>query len=548
MAFKKLDPQLAGEADALIQEHGSAAAASRATGIPVNTLKHRRDAARRDGKPVIGGRAGPPKRQEWKLPEKGQVARYIFTCAQNNTRLNRKVWQNLMALANFYGARVCVSTFTYDKASYGERSVKRGRTATSSERGKLWYAPEIEPHVLDESVTVAPGLVWCGELNIIPTAERPLSGFTSYTGRKSGIFPHVKFAMESVPSGKYEGTKINYTTGTVTQRNYIAKKAGQKAEFHHGYGGLLVEVDSDGNWFCRQLNADSTATIYDLEVRARRGRVTRGHRVEAITWGDIHVGTIEPWMEQLCWGRDNAGPSMIDVLRPRYQFMHDVLDFRARNPHDRGNPHRQFQRHVEGRSSVLAEVEEVGRFLAVISRRPWCRTVVVDSNHDNMLSRWLREADYRSDPPNALFFLEAQLQVYRWIAAGQPYANSRLLRWALGRISPALRGAGFRFLAEDESYIICRKHGGGVECGLHAHNGPDGKRGQLSQFARMGRKSNTGHGHAAGIMDGAYRAGITGALDQGYNAGPSSWTHSHIVTYPNGKRAIITIWGKKWRA
>ena len=38
-----------------------------------------------------------------------------------------------------------------------------------------------------------------------------------------------------------EATKFNYSTGTVTQRNYIAKKEGLKAEFHHQYGALIVD-------------------------------------------------------------------------------------------------------------------------------------------------------------------------------------------------------------------------------------------------------------------------------------------------------------------
>jgi hypothetical protein len=33
-----------------------------------------------------------------------------------------------------------------------------------------------------------------------------------------------------------------------------------------------------------------------------------------------------------------------------------------------------------------------------------------------------------------------------------------------------------------------------------------------------------------------------------YTKGPSNWTHSHIVTYTNGKRTIVTIYNGKWRA
>jgi hypothetical protein len=43
-------------------------------------------------------------------------------------------------------------------------------------------------------------------------------------------------------------------------------------------------------------------------------------------------------------------------------------------------------------------------------------------------------------------------------------------------------------------------------------------------------------------------AGTSSKLDVGYNTGPSSWTHSHIVTYENGKRAVITLYAGSWRA
>jgi hypothetical protein len=150
---------------------------------------------------------------------------------------------------------------------------------------EIKWAPEIDNYHSDERLEIAPGLVWCGEQNIIPTAERPLRGLEVYTGRKSGIIPHVKIAMESIPSSKHAPTKFNYTTGTVTQRNYIQRKAGLKAQFHHCYGALLVEVDADGNWFCRQINADSDGMIYDLDICVHGKVLTTGNNVEAITWG-----------------------------------------------------------------------------------------------------------------------------------------------------------------------------------------------------------------------------------------------------------------------
>lgn len=521
--------------------HGTKKAAAEALGISRDAVIR----AVRKAEENATGRARAPERVQFPLPAPGKIARYIFTCAQSNTRIHAPVWKNLVALADHLGAQVHVSRFTYQKEAYGKKAVKPGKAATKEDKAELWYDKAIEPFVSDDSAIVAPGLVWCGEMNILPTAVRPLSGLESYTGRKSGIFPHVKIALESIASHKSEPAKINYTTGTVTKRNYVAKKAGLKAEFHHGYGGLLVEVDSTGSWWCRQLNADSEGTIYDLTLRAKGGRVTDGHRVAAINWGDIHVDGKDTPVLRASFGKDG----MLDVLRPQHQFMHDVFDFRFSNHHDRNNPHKRFALHLDGRDNGVDEIKEVAKFLAFDSWRPFCKTVVVDSNHDNAMMRWLREADYRQDPKNAILFLEAQLEVYKAIEARD--AKFHLVSWSVNRLAPDFaRGnaRAIKFLAQDESYVICPDANGGIECGMHGHLGPNGARGSAAAFARMGRKSNIGHTHSAAIHDGVYVAGVTGALDQGYNAGPSSWSHSHVVTYANGKRAIISIWRDKWRA
>lgn len=529
------------ETIALVQHYGSSTKAARALGVTRQTMDHRVKLAKEAGltEPVVGGQVHPPAREEWPLPKKGTINRHIFTCAQNNTRLHEATWQNLKALAAYYKASIHVSTFTYDTGAWGVRSVKLG-TAEAKGAG-IWYAPEIVPHILDHSAVVAPGLVWCGEMNILPTAVRPLSGLESYTGRKSGIFPHPQFAMESVASGKSESTKFNYTTGTVTQRHYIAKKAGQKAEFHHGYGAVLVEVNSEGAWWVRQLNADSNGDMYDLLLLASGGKVDRHDGVEAITWGDIHVGTVPQSVHKAAWGKGG----MLDTLTPAYQFMHDVLDFRSQNHHDTKNPHKIFEKYIDGVDDVVEELSEVAQFIAWGSYRDWCKTVVVDSNHDNAFVRWLREADYRRDPKNAVIFLRAQLAVYEAIESRNKTFHA--VEWAV-HDRRILNDENVQFLRPDESFVICKDANGGIECGMHGDKGPNGSRGTLQAFARMGRKSNTGHSHSAGIHAGAYRAGVTGSLDQGYNVGPSSWSHSHIVTYPNGKRTIITVWGGKWRA
>jgi hypothetical protein len=484
----------------------------------------------------VKGRIKAPAKDTLPLPAKGKVARYIFTSAQNSTRLHNQVWLNLNALARHYDAQIYVSQFRYETSFHGKTAKPgRGHGVGTVPDGE-WYDKRIVPHICNKSVRVAPGLVFSGEVQILPTAKRPISGFESYTGRDSCILPHAKFAMQSVASGKNEATKFIYTTGTVTQRNYVQKKAGLQAQFHHGYGGLLVEVDDTGAWWVRQLNADSSGTIYDLDLCARNGKVTGGHRLEAVTWGDIHSRRLDPAVKRVAM-------EILDTLKPRHQFLHDLLDFRARNHHEIRNGHAMFERWCEGGAnwSVSQEVAEAAGVARDYARKG-TKTVVVNSNHDQALKRWLNEADYRLDPANALFFLSCQEQLYRRIQAGDREFD--IFRWAM----EGMGAVGVRYLAEDESYIICSDANGGIECGNHGHRGPNGMRGNPLSFARMGRKQNIGHLHTTGLWDGVAVAGTSSLLDMGYNKGPSSWSHSHIFTYRNGKRAIITQWRGKYRA
>ena len=474
------------------------------------------------------------------LPKKGRTKVYIVTSCQNNTALHEDLWRNLLALADYDNAEILVAKVTYaahSRASKGqkrdvEKTAKEGSGASETE----WWAPQVHDYLCDRSVQLAPGLVWCGELNILPTAVNPISGFESYTGRDSSIIPHAKFALQSVASPKSQGCKLIYTTGTVTQRNYIAKKAGQKAEFHHGYGALIVEVCADGTWFVRQLNSDSEGVFYDLDRKVVAGKVTHGHRPEALAWGDIHVRQLGRDMSTLGWG---AG-GILDALRPKRQIMHDLLDFRSANHHDRDDPWKTYVKHVGGTTAVGHEVCEAAAFLDKAARK-WCETVVVRSNHDEALVRWLKEADYREDPENAVFHLDTNAAAYKAMAAGELFdAIEHVLRAA-----GAPRGT--RFLKRDEQYIVCEDAGGGIELGMHGDIGVNGSRGSLAQFARTGRKCVVGHSHVAGITDGAYQVGVMGSLDQGYNEGQSSWSHSNVIVYPNGKRAMLTIWNGRWR-
>lgn len=500
--------------------------------------------------PVIEGNLRARYARPLKRKVRG-VTRFIFTSAQNNTPLFEKFWTNLLVYRQHIGATLHVSRFAYIKRGLGASGDKaRWMNREDYREAKdLWWDPRLDKHLNDDRCEIAPGLVFVGDSNILPTVGNPLSNKETFTGRASGIFPHVKFAMQSVATvNSEEATKFNYTTGAVTMRNYIARDAGLKAEFHHCYGALLVEVDEEGNWWVRQTNADSDGVFYEIDpngdgaLRVKDGLVTTGHRIEALNSGDNHAEDEDEGVFAATWG--DGG--IMDCLRPRYQFFNDLCSFNARSHHSVKDPHLQFLYHIRGTENVRANMDIVKQYLER-TVRPWCENIVVGSNHHDHVGRWLKEQDGRRDPVNARFWSKLNDVAYEHMEKHRQEPNH--LQEALRIVDSKMeRRLKVKFLKPDGSFIICHDAGGGIECGLHGHLGPNGARGSARNISTMGRKANIGHSHSACIIDGVYQAGTSSKLRLDYNSGPSSWSQTHILTYPNGKRTLCTVWRGKWRA
>lgn len=492
------------------------------------------DLPKKDAKPVKGGHLKA--RAELKGHLEGK--RFLFTVAQNNTKVHSEFWETLVRMSKKLEAKLYVAKLTYNKNGW-QRITKFSETVdgTADSEG-LWWDSRLSDYWLTEQVKVAPGLVFCGELDILPTAKMPLQGLDNYTGPSSAIVPHVKMQMQSLATMKGLPAKLMYTTGAVTLRNYIQRRAGQIAEFNHVFGALYVEVADDGTWFVRQLNSDENGIVYDLDrawgptwdcPASDFGR-------PYVNFGDVHV---EKSKIAHLWTADN----IIKTLNPEKVFLHDLLDMESRNHHNLHDPH--FLVSTIGRSVEEDVALAAAQLLAWIEDFPDTQFCVVRSNHDEALQRWVKFGSKFTDPVNLRYWHELNTYALKAIEEKEDYD---IFREALERAEPNLKkhresSKRLRFIKEDESVILR-----GIEFGMHGHLGPNGSRPSPKSFRQLGCRANTGHTHAAGIIDGIWTAGVLGDLDMGYNSGPSSWSCSHIVTYPNGKRSIITHQNAKWRA
>ena len=557
--------------EAILAHNGDLSAAGRALGVSSSTVRYHRNMARKAGvqlpdppyfpakgqkktdslaqaervrqavtegwippeaeKPLTGGRIDPRDIIKRPLPSEGRVARYICTGAVNNTEIHPALWANLTALGEHFSAEILIRRIAYNLNAYRQHA----DTELSGPDGapaEVYYDAAVLPHICDERVELAPGLHWAGDAPVTATAVSPLSGYDTFTGDASAIFAATKIEMRSIATMRGQHAKLLYTTGVVTQRNYTETKTGQKADWHHSYAALMVEVDHEGDWFVWHLIADEDGTVNLPGVVARNGSVRQARNVAAMTPGDIHARTLDPSVRNCIFG--NGG--IIDRVQPAELHCHDLHDHESRSHHDTRDPFRRFQLQRAGRDCVADEVKADAAFLKEASR-DWMRIVVVGSNHDDHLRRWLCEADWRADPVNARFYLQA---ADRMLEATETGADFHLLEWACKRVGAP---DDVVFLRPDQSWTVY-----GVECGLHGDQGPNGSRGSVRALSKIGAKVNIGHSHSAGIVDGAWQAGLTGgSLDvtMDYARGPSSWSRTMILTYVGGKRSMLTMRGLK---
>jgi hypothetical protein len=453
--------------------------------------------------------------------------RFIITAAQNATPVHPVFWACLQRMAEHRKAELLVIPLRYkNPTSQWTGSQQNAEHWDAAVRPYLWNVRR----ALNSNVTVL------GDIKIQPTAASPLTGADALSHASSGIIGHTKLQLRSIPTPSQKMAKLLTTTGACTLENYTDSRAGKIGEFHHSLSAIVVELDGPSRFHLRQVHYDGdSATVTDLD----RIYMERGHgtapRPLSITFGDAHVDSLCPAVQRATWGKGGIVPT----LRPLHQIWHDLLDSYSCNPHHLGNPFNAVAKRQAGADDVRMEVGRAIKFIRDHTP-PYAASVIVGSNHNDMLRRWLLRNDWRSDPTNAAFYLETALAMVRGTkltAKGTEYPDP-FVHWVREAKLPRTR-----VLGADESFVL-----GGVELGMHGDQGPNGARGSVKNLRRIGIRSIIGHSHSPAIDEGCYQTGTSTHLRLEYNGGPSSWLNTHCVLHAGGKRQLINIIDGEWRA
>lgn len=445
----------------------------------------------------------------------GNAHTYVITCAVNATRAHPGFMKTLALYCAARGAKLLVIPLRYQNP-----------TNRDANRNDEWWDSKLVPYLTSERTKIARNVTVLADIKTQPTAVNPIQKWQTITGSSHAIVGHPRIALKTVATHPGAPAKLVMSTGACTVEQYSDTNAGASGRFHHTLGAVVVEVDGEHSHI-RHICPLKDGSFIDLNTKYTRKGIEPAPRAEVLTMGDIHAEKADPAVTR-------ATKELAALIRPKVLVLHDVLNFGSASHHNRF--FEKFQRHVQGMTSVLRELEHTAKHTDELANLA-DKTVMVDSNHNQHFTQWLEKSEHAHDMENALVYHETKAAMLKAIK------EKRFIDPFKYWMDKLMKNAGrLHWLKPGESFS--RQ---GIEFGWHGHKGPNGARGSTRGYANIGAKVTKGHSHGAEIIDGAHSVGTSTQMDMGYNVdAPSGWTWTHDITYANGKRTLIHCTGGRF--
>ena len=383
----------------------------------------------------------------------------------------------------------------------------------------------VKDHIhLNKNLTISP-------IKINSRSADPLTGLERISQKHgSSVYASPKQRLKFVPISNTGVPRAIMTTGAITLPNYKAKtflseKSTLISDADHILGGIIIELEDDRLFHFRQVQFDSKGSFIDLGLQY--SPTGKPKKIMGCTFipGDYHG--------------DSADPSVIKCyqeISKQIDFdkivVHDLFDGKSVNPHELDDIVMRTQRAEKGELCLRDEIKGTVRDIDTLLRLGK-RLVIVASNHNDFLERYLRKGLYVEDPLNHRLCLDVACRVLDGedgLKAAVEIVNGRKVPGPI------------EWLKVDEDYKIA-----GCQMGAHGHLGSSGTKGTLRAMELAYNDSFTGHTHAAEILRNSWRVGTTTFLQLSYNFGPSAWTNTAGILYPNGQRQLLNIIFGKWK-
>lgn len=450
---------------------------------------------------------------------------WVITSAVSDTACNKRFLETLLNYCRLRDAELIVIPIRYKLNGLAD-----------SNHDYSW-SQDVQPYLLNKNTRILDNLVIMAGININPAIASPLAGLEAFSKGDSLIFGGTQLAMRTAAMSHVDDAAIIHTTGAVTESLYSESKAGGRASFNHSFSALVVEQDNEIDSFhIRVLNSDSTGSFYDIGTYYYGDMIQHGAGCDTVVMGDEHIVHVDPTVTAATF---NDADSIVNTLRPKYIIRHDSYDHYSSSHHHWDSVFTNYAKLISGKNSVENELSLTIQY--ILDTTPsFSESVIVDSNHNTHLCKWLQTCNIKMEIWNSLLYHELSFLMLKNTKMGLSKAEypNPLELWANNNFDMK----GVKFIGGHESF---KRHG--IELAMHGDRGQNGSRGSAKGFSNLGIKSITGHGHSPMIVCGAWVVGHSAYSRMDYNSGPSGWRHAHVIINHDGKRQMLFITKGKWK-
>jgi hypothetical protein len=360
------------------------------------------------------------------------------------------------------------------------------------------------------------------DFKLLPQMIIPTTGLQRFGQKEySVLVASPKQMMSSVPRGRGKHPHLVWSTGTISEPNYANNRRGQIAIQDHTFGAIIVDVESPEIFYPRNIVIDEDGGFNDQHMYYTANSCVEQNAV-VLSLGDSHYGIEDKVAEE-------ASKEIARLCKPTYILFNDLCDNRSITHHEKHNILARCKR-SKVQKTLESELTHLGKCM-----QPWVNEfkdsalVVIPSNHDDFIPKWLIDGEFIKDEYNVRLGIELLIAMLDGFNPMEYFLKTR------ANID------SIKFLKLEDGFNI-----DGVELNSHGHIGTGGAKGSARSLENAFGKCTSAHTHAPTVFRGVYTVGTNSILNPDYAAGGgSSWLHADVLQFQNGTRQmIIKINGK----
>lgn len=507
---------------------------------------------------VVDSKFFMPKKMETlqhALKRKGKkVKTVIVTSANADSPINKKVLDGLKTAARFYDAVVIVIPTNGDLE-------KMPRALVEDKDLHILY----NDVRLNNAIALSPTV-------INPKKGTPVSGMGMLVRKNdcSIVFGSPKVMLEPVACAAPRLPDNMITTGSISYPRYTDKEeqkllaGNQIAEYTHQYGAFVIEIDGDNRYFPRNLNIDgSTGKVLDFAWSFKPDGSVTPETPHTSVYGDLHSSL----KDQVAF---TAALALSKVLGTPNAAVHDAFEAsHGTSSHLYGRIAENTAKAIAGMSNTGEEISILGRDFDTLLTVHSGKVSVIDSNHNDMLSRSAEGGQILTQDPNN--------NIYGWVVA--PYLTAYHMIHTCKIKNPAKKMAEYMQISESELLRRYPKIDKGItplealidlknlksrerldfvamdgvlkvgrtDLSKHGDKGSNGAKFSMATGKATLGSFVFGHTHKSAINGYGVNVGTMSQLQMGYNRGGfSSWSHSMASVYKDGSVQLVIITDGKY--